>query len=280
MTRWIACVVALLLAFPLLAQGPKAVRKQVESSMVLTGTIDVGASGDVDGYTIDHVEKIPKGVSGLVAKFVPQWKFEPVLVAGKPVKARAKMSMRIVAKERDDGSYVVGIDGANFGQDGPGESVDSKQMLPPSYPMDAAINGAGGTVYLAVQIGRDGRVREVVVEQVNLTMIASERVMARWRGAFAKSASRAARTWTFTPPLRGESMDDNYWLARIPVAYSMGDEKPGGYGQWEAYVPGPRHVAPWGDSDSATTANPDALPASGVFQIGQGLRLLTPLDQG
>jgi len=45
-----------------------------------------------------------------------RWRFEPVLLDGKPVAAKAPMSMRVVASKRDDGNYNIGIRSAYFGQ--------------------------------------------------------------------------------------------------------------------------------------------------------------------
>jgi TonB family protein len=277
MGKWIAGLLAALLALPAFASGPGAVRKQVESSMVVTGSIDIEADGSVGGYRIDRAEEIPGGVQDMIARFAPGWRFDPVLVDGRPVKARAQMNLRLVARKIDKDSYQVSLRSATFGQDAPGESVGSLKLGPPRYPREAIRAGATGTVYLAVKVGRDGHVIDAVAEQVNLTFISSENAMTRWRGVFAKSALAAAKGWTFQPPTAGDSAGDPWWVVRVPVTYSL-ERTTDSYGRWQAYVPGPRQSLPWrGD---ALAGGNDALPADGVFQAGRELRLRTPLGEG
>ncbi|MGN7727289.1 energy transducer TonB [Luteimonas sp. 22616] len=272
---------AALLAIPALAlaQGPGAVRKQIESSMVVTGTIDVAPDGSVSGYSVDRADEIPAGVRELLARFAPGWKFEPVQADERQATVRARMSVRVVAKRMGKDSFQVSIRGARFDQEQePGESVSAVSMPPPHYPMSAVQAGASGTVIALARIGRDGRVLDVVAEQVNLTFIASENAMTRWRDVFARSAIAAAKNWTFRPPVAGAGADDDGWQVRVPISYTL-ERAPGpgkdDYGRWETYVPGPYRPAPWAGTRLA--GSPDALPGSGVFQVDHELRLLTPI---
>src|SRR5690606_26049390 len=73
----------LLLLCILLACGPAALAqhkayKEVESSLFVTGTIDVTPAGEVAAYTLKQSEKLPSGIVDMVASMAPQWKFEPV----------------------------------------------------------------------------------------------------------------------------------------------------------------------------------------------------------
>ena len=76
-----------------LAAGPGAVRKQVESSMLVAGTIDIEKDGSVGGHGLDKPEQLPKGVVAFIGRTVPAWTFEPVVVDGKPVRARVSRSL-------------------------------------------------------------------------------------------------------------------------------------------------------------------------------------------
>lgn len=261
-----------------LAGGPGAVRKQTEASMLITGMIDIERDGHVGKYEVDQAEKLPPAATGLIAKAVPAWKFQPVVVDGKPVRARTRMSVRIVAKSVGEDRYEVRVASASFGEGGePGEFVSSKDLKPPRYPEVAALNGVRGTVYVVVRIGRDGRVEDAIAEQVNLKVVDSEVGMTRWRNSLAKSAVLGARKWTFNPPTKGEEAGKPFWLARVPVDFFLNDEKPVQYGQWEAYIPGPRQDTPWlGAMDASLGA--DAVAAGGMHPIGSGPTLLTPLD--
>lgn len=261
-----------------LASGPAGVRKQTEASMLVTGTVDIEPDGRVGGYRLDQAEKVPQAATGMLDKVVTAWKFQPITIDGKAVKARAQMSLRIVARPLGEDRYAVRVASANFGEDGnPGEFVSSKDLKPPRYPEVAALSGVRGTVYVVVRIGRDGRVEDAIAEQVNLKVVDSEAGMTRWRSSLAKSAVLGARQWTFTPPTQGEEAGKPFWLARVPVDFLLHDEKPVQYGQWEAYIPGPRQSTPWlGAMDASLGA--DAVAAGGMHPIGAGPKLLTPLD--
>lgn len=267
--------------------GPGAVRKQVESSMLVTGKIDIEPDGAVSALAIDREEKLPDGVVAFVRDSVKQWKFEPALRDGKPVPARTPVTLRIVAKRLQDDTYRVEIRHASFtsyDRDDP-SAVTSLQMAPPSYPEAAYRVGASGSAYLLLKVMRDGTVADAAVEQVNLRIVASEGEMKKLRDVLAKSALVAARKWTFRVPTEGKDVSAPYWPVRVPVNYSLGDQPnegtPDGYGRWISYIPGPRERAPWSGAEDAAGFSPDALSAGGVYMVdNNGPRLLTPLQGG
>lgn len=261
------------------AKGPAAVRKQVESTMLVEGTIDLDSQGRVERYTLDRQETLPPAIIGMFARVLPQWRFEPVEVDGQATAVRSDMSLRLVAKKLDNGNFNVEIRGAHFGQDKPGESVSSAKLLPPRYPQVAVEMGAGGTVYIVLKVARDGRVQEAIAEQVNLRIIASERQMATLRALLADAALNAAKRWTFIPPTRGDEVDAAFWSVRVPVDFIPMDARQPKAHEWHAYVPGPRQPIPWYD-DSSLSSAADALGAGGVYPLNAGLRLLTALDPG
>jgi hypothetical protein len=271
-------LLGLLLSGAAFAGGPGAVRKQIESSLLVKGTIDISADGRVLGHALERAGTLPEGVVGMIDKAVPQWRFEPVELREGTTRARAPMSLRIVAKKLDADSFIVQIRGAQFGSYAPDEVASSRQMTPPRYPQAAAYAGVGGTVYTVLRIGRDGRVEDAIAEQVNLRVIASEPVMARWRKVLAQAALHAARGWAFNPPTKRADVDAPYWLVRVPVDFIAPDQKQPEEHEWHAYVPGPRETVPW--DPEASSMGADALAAGGVYPVGRGLRLLTPLGEG
>ncbi|MXV06468.1 protein tonB [Xanthomonas sp. LMG 9002] len=277
----------LLLAFAAVAAdgvGPGAVRKQIESSMLVSGTIDIEPSGKVSALALDQQERLPKGVVGFVRSTVMQWTFAPGLRDGKPVPARTPMTLRLIAKRLQGDDYQVEIRGADFSHYDPSDRsvVTSIQMKPPAYPQAAYSVGAAGSAYLVLKVGRDGRVADAAVEQVNLRVVASEQQMQQLRDVLGKSALGAARKWTFRPPSEGKDVDAPYWTVRVPVNYALSDTRrdaSSSYGRWTSYVPGPRQRAPWITSQDAAGFSPDLLPAGGVYMAdGTGPRLLTPLQ--
>jgi hypothetical protein len=282
---WLLLLALLASAMPAVAAGPASVRKQIESSLLVEGEVDIELDGSVSKVVFDREEKLPEGVVKFVRDSARQWKFEPVVVDGKAVQARAPMSVRVVAKKLDDGQYRIEIRSASFerGYDekSPG-SVASIKMDPPRYPENAYRAGASGTVYLILKVGRDGSVQDAVAEQVNLRVVAPEADMRMFRKIFATSALVAAQKWTFRPPTEGENAADPYWTVRVPVFYSLDPQsREVSYGRWLSYVPGPRERAPWVTDKDRAGFSPDALVEGGVYMANEkGPRLLTPLQGG
>lgn len=269
----------MLLACAAWAGGQGAARKQAEASMLITGTIGIAPDGMVSDAVLDSPEKIPPGVVDMVQEQVRDWRFEPIVIDGKAVHAQTKMSVRIASKKLDGDRLTVGIRSAVFGdpEKEPKElRVTSKVMNPPRYPVDAAKSGVSGTAYLLLRIGRDGRVEDAVAEQVNLRVVATEGVMARWRRVLGNAATNNAKNWQFVPPTEGDKADEPYWVLRTTVDFFLMDSLPQ-YGQWQLYVPGPREVPEWGREEFGTGS--DALADGGVYMLGQSRpRLLTQLD--
>ncbi len=260
------------------AQASPSVREQVETSMVLTGTIDIAADGKVSGYRIDRAKEVPIGVLGVIARFAPGWRFDPARLGG-PAATRANMSVRVVAKRQGEDSFTVSIREARFSKEAPNQNQEASsqpasgpRMGPPRYPRAAALAGVSGTVYLMVRAGRDGHVLDAFAEQVDLRVVGSEHALARWRKLMADAALDAARSWIFKPRSGDDAAADS-WLARVPVDFTLGREDR--YGTWQAYVPGPWQPPPWVGVPLAGT--PGALPTSGVFPVGRELQLLTPV---
>ncbi|WP_241093606.1 energy transducer TonB [Xanthomonas sp.] len=284
---WLLLALALF-AGSAFAAGPGAVRKQIESSLLLQGKVDIEADGSVSRVVLDKEDRLPSGVVDFVRSSALQWTFEPATRDGKPVAARAPMSVRVVAKRQEGDSYQIAIRNVSFDtyDERDPAAVGMLQMRPPAYPEAAFRAGAGGMVYLVVKVGRDGKPEQAFAEQVNLQVVASENDMRRLRDIFAKSALAAARKWTFRPPTQGEAAAEPYWIVRVPVSYTLqgnpNEGNPDDYGRWVSYVPGPRQPAPWPIPQDRAQFSPDALPGGGVYMAGRkaGPRLLTALEGG
>src|SRR3546814_19272470 len=94
------------------------------------------------------------------------------------------MSVRIVARPVGEDGFEVSISGANFGK-GSYRATDyltRDRLDPPEYPAEAQRMGGKGTVYLVLRIGRDRRVADLPVEQVNITAYGTESQIAKMRG--------------------------------------------------------------------------------------------------
>lgn len=285
---WLAIVFSLAVTAAF-AAGPGGVRKQVESSMLVTGHVLIEPDGGVSGWEIDRREKLPAPVVELIENSAPAWRFEPVVIDGRQRKAKARMSLRVTAKKAEGKDmYRISIVGGYFGDEAitPEEREERRDSLtaidlkPPTYPMSALERGVRGTVYVVVRVGRDGKVSDAYAEQVNLKIVGSDGEMRQMRDMLSRSALQATKRWSFQTPAEGDRVDDDFWYARIPIEYAFYGQKAPGYGEWETYVPGPRQEAPWRsleDLDGFDIA-PDALVAGEIYQIGKGRKLLTPLQ--
>lgn len=256
------------------ANGPGAVRKKVESTRLLKGTIDVDAQGRVAQYAIEGQESLPRPILTLMARVVPHWRFAPAQVDGKAAPMRSQMSLRLVAKKLVEDEYSVEVRGALFPRTAP--SI-WQSHAPPHYPFAAARGGVGGTVYAVLKVAPDGRVEEAMAEQVNLRIVTSEQQMKKWRELLAKAALVAAKDWTFKVP--ADERDAPFWTARVAVEFLAPGQQVTSDDAWHAYVPGPRQTIPWITDNSGLPAA-DALAAGGVYPVNSGLRLLTALDPG
>ena len=123
---WIvALVVSLVSLVPLAAAMPRAeALKQIESSMLVKGSIETNADGSVNSLVIDQPDKFPGGLVDFVQKQVKDWKFEPVMVDGKAMRARSPMSLRVVARKVDEDGYSITIRNANFDGEPPKEAAE------------------------------------------------------------------------------------------------------------------------------------------------------------
>lgn len=259
--------------------GPGAVRKQIESALYVTGTIDITPTGDVVAHALDQPEKLPKGIVDMAARLLPQWKFESVVLHDKAI-SRSKMSLLFVGRKLDDGNYSIELRSATFSGGNPDESVRlaPKGRRLPNYPIGLVDAGISGTVFLIVKIDRDGKVINVDVSHVNLRVIGNESQMDQWRRALAKSSIAAARKWTFVPPISGPEANKPYWFGTLPFEYFIEGHEPPAYGKWQTYVAGPRAVLPWLDETLMAEGNTDALTSNTFHPAGSGRRLLTPLS--
>ena len=277
---WVLLVLIVLCTPVQAREMPDAIRDQIETSMLVTGSIDIATDGSTERLAIDQPEKLPSGVVRLLETATVHWRFEPVKVDGQPARVRTRMSVRVVARKAGGDTYSIALRGASFDGTGDDEGrvrAKGKRLTPPPYPQAAAQRGFQGTVFVIVRVGRDGQVEDAMSEQVNLTAYGTPAEMDAARKILAQASLRAARRWRFDPPTRGAHVDAPYWLARVPVDFMFGRRPDAeAYGQWQAYLPGERTPAPWGDEASRDAS--DAMVAGNVQMVGSGPRLLTPLE--
>ena len=283
MKRLLMGLFCLLLAGAAVAGSANHARQSMQASMLVTGAIVVAPDGSVRSYTIDHAEKLPAPVLELIERGTKSWIFEPPLLDGQPVVAKASMSLRVVAQSAGKGDYAISLEGAQFGRDGsrPGESIKCIVCVDPRYPQSAIEAGVSGAVYLRVLVDRQGRVQNAIAEQVNMGILASDRELDKWRKVLADAALAAIKAWTFKIPTSGKDASQDHWEVQIPVSFNLvrdGSSPPDQYGKRDVYVPGPKQPVPWPEKAEAFSTGTDAIADGGLYQIGSGLHLTTPLN--
>jgi hypothetical protein len=258
-----------------------AIRQQAESSLFVSGEIVIAADGTVLGHTLDEAHKLPKGIVDLTAKLASKWTFEPVPLADAQA-TRSRMSLLYVIKPLDDDRHTLELRSASFEADLPPEARMSvaRRGRMPAYPHVLVTNRIGATVYLHVQVGRDGKVMNIDASHVNLRAIGSEKNMALWRDAFSKLSIQAVRGWTFKPPTTGPDVDAPHWIGTLPVMFIADGVPEPQPGKWEAYIPGPRKIIPWLDGTGLTADQADALAPNQFHSPGNSRRLTSPLMGG
>lgn len=270
--RWMALMVLALFAAATRAHD---IPNNAEASMLVTGTIVVAADGSVISHAIDHPEKLDAGVVEMIDGSMTEWRFKPM-----HDKASATMRLVVHAKKHDSGKYRISIGSANFeSPQDPAGWVFGKRSLP-EYPHDALGAGVSGVVYLSIHVDRDGKVIDVMTEQVNLNVEDKPKAMDHWRDLLSAAAIYAAKTWQFrsapgsitTPATDSETAR----TLRVPVQFLLEGDRTPAYGQWSVYVPGPQHAIPWLTHDDAGSTSPEALAADGIYPVEHsGLHLVT-----
>ena len=246
--------------------------------MLLTGSITVTPQGAVQSYTVEKSTSLPAPVQRLLGQNVPHWRFEPVIRDGQAVAATASMHLRVVATPTDADRYALRIASEWFGDKAGNDGLEYKNRTPPYYPGLALQDKVSGTVYLVAHIDMQGLVDKLATEQVNLRVRGTASMMRSWRKVLADASKQAVAHWTFKVPAAGTSPHRDGWTVRIPISYSMrGYDTPQAhrYGQWTAYIPGPREKIPWLKPKAFDPDNADALPDNGLYLAQQSLHLLT-----
>jgi len=255
-------VLSMILAGSLPAAEPP-VSTRTELSLLATGTVSIDAGGNVTAHQLDKPRKLPPAVTELVDGKIRDWKF--AVPGGTAV--TVPMTLRIVARPIDTDHYQVGIEGASFA---PRRPDRGDKLAPPEYPATLGKRGVGGIVYLTLQVSPDGSVVQSSVDQVNLTTIGEEGEMRTWRYTFGLAAKRRSMGWHFATQGWTLEPGQSFHSVRVPVQFVQSRKE---YGQWEAYIPGPRTKAPWLHTDSGLLGD-DALADGQTAVLGEGPRLL------
>lgn len=267
---WLACTGA---------QAGTAPAEQGSGESVLTmrvdGELTIGTQGEVEAYAL-RTELTPD-IQKMLDKAIPKWAFVPIEQDGKPVRAKTPMRITLVAREIGEQKYEVKIDNVIFSpltkedreaaERAAGKAVARMNRLPfPRYPQELMLAGIEGSVLLRLRLNPDGSVADVFAEQSSLYNVkGSRRALDKARALLEKSATDAARKWTYS--VENASAEQTQDIdVKVPVKYSLKgpDEiERDGVGVWRYEYRGPRLDPPWPKTD-------DMELAVGVSDLNSG----------
>jgi hypothetical protein len=260
-----AWVVACACWLPLTANAAKP---QATYEMEAKGEIEIGADGSVHDYRLKS--KLNPAIAAIVDRNVRGWKFEPIVVDGKPVIGKTMMRLALSASPAGgDDEYRLKVENVWFG-----EPERPHAMKPPKYPMNAVYARLGAKVILVLRLDADGNVVDILPEQTSLTASGREGVAEKWRREFEKASMAAAKQWKFdtTERVNGQPVGLS---VRVPITYTLTDgHKSDVDGKWQAFVPGPLRPIPWvtpgtvaAQSDRDMLKDGDARPLNSRFKL-------------
>lgn len=223
-----------LLLLPLAAMAAPPMTYEMDA----VGEIEIGPDGAVKDYRLGG--DLPQGVVQAVDSNVRRWKFEPILVDGRPVIATTRMRLALTAVPTEGDQFALKVTNVWFGEPG-----KRRTLAPPLYPPAMQRAYVEGKVSLIVKVDADGNVVDAMSEQTSLSKDVKGKTANRWRRMLEESSVAAARSWKFTPTekIDGEATPT---LVRVPVVFSMG-------GRWSGFVPGPIQPVPWLIRESTTS---------------------------
>lgn len=233
----------------------------------VNGEIGVDPTGAVFDYRIET--ELTPAVKALVERSVRQWKFEPVMRDGKATHAKARIHLTLVAREMAEG-FQLQVEHVRFSG-----YRDAISMKPPRYPKQAAINGVGGDVLVAVRVDAAGKVIDAVAVQTSWPYKKVAAKAAEKWGALLETASvEAARAWTFEPADTALHEEGDSTLI-VPISYRMNVDRPPREG-WHYESAGPARPIPWLEPDRQVF-DASGLKDGETLALDRAVKLKTPV---
>jgi hypothetical protein len=241
-----------------------------ELDLLSSGEIVIGPDGAVLSHALDP--GLQPQVRELVEKNIRTWRFDPILVEGRAVKARTRMNLELSALPNAAGNYVLRVERAWFGA--PRASADNR---PPRYPREALEARISAKLLLLARIDEQGRVVDVHPYQTSLDReTRTDDAAKRWRRQFERAGIATVSKWRFDP---GEEIGGQLVGGSVMVPIYFQITPPGGsrtaMESWRAYFPGPVSPAPWVTDSSLVGLDPDALRDGDALPLDSRFRLVS-----
>lgn len=266
----VACASLLLAAASFVHAAPP--KPEPELQMSVRGEIDIDTDGSVRDFR--PTSRLTPALASIVGDKVRTWRFEPVLVDGKPVVANTSMRLELRAIPHE-GDYQLRIEDVGFGDPRAGK------YAPPRYPMKAVREGLGASVLIAVRLDADGKVAEMHPYQTSLSKsLGSENNTRKWREVFERASMEAIAQWTFEITERLDGRAESQTML-APITFTIGSPSSSPEGRFLSYIPGPIVPAPWLDAEAVASVDAADLASAeqgSTRSLSSRVRLATDLE--
>ena len=260
----------------------------IEQALLLgvDGKLTIDQQGVPSGYEIKT--KLPQKLHDSLEQRVRSWRFEPVLIGGKPVIASTAMHVTLAALGTGD-DYRVSVDSVSFPQtQGQAPDASGEPLMPtivkfrgrpdpPDYPRDAFRRGLEADVLVYLRLRSDGHVDQATVAQVAL--LNAKGKPSDLNGAaklFEREALSIVPSWRFDVTVNVPNPTASDMTIAVPLSFRLGDARPRDVWQHEARTA--KRRAPWLPADPAATAVGVADLANGEYApAASRFRLIAPV---
>ena len=250
--------------------------------------IEIGPEGRIVRY--EPVTELKEPLATRLRTLADSFRFEPVQVDGRPVIARTRMRMHLVAEPAGDGQLKVSVEHVGF-PDGEAPASDAPiaadsyvhgvaRRTPISYPDAALRAGVSGRVLVALRLAPDGSVADAAVRESALFSVTGrERVLGPALAVLERGATEAVRRWRFDVRVpEGAVPSAENLTGLINVEYLLDDHPRPRPGIWLHETRSAERAPPWLDPMLAERL-PDMADVGDGGHFGAAaprIRLLTP----
>jgi hypothetical protein len=248
-------------------------------------TIEIGPDGRIVRY--EPITELKEPLASRVRAMAESFRFEPVLVDGRPVVARTRMRMHLVARTVEGGDLAVTVEHVGF-PDGEGEQARPADAYAHgiarrtrmSYPTDALRLRLSGRVMVALRFDAAGNVVEAVPRESALYGVTGrERALGHALAIFERAAVESVRRWKIDVRVpEGASPRPEDLTASVNIEYLTNEHPRPRPGLWLHESRSRERPLPWLDPMLANNL-PDMADVDDGVHFGAAparFRLLTP----
>lgn len=284
-------VAALFAALPAAAASGRLPPPDIQAPVYATrvdSMIEIGPDGRVVRY--EPVTQLKDPLATRVRAIAEGFRFEPVLVDGKPVIARTRMRLHLVAEPVGEGGLQVKVEHVGFPE---GEGQDGKlpvagsfargiaRRAPVKYPAEALYMGLSGRVMVALRFGADGKVLDAVPRESALYSVKGRGpVLGKALAILEQAAVQSVRRWTVDVQVpEGASPTAEDLTASVNIEFLLEQHPAPRPGLWLHESRSRERPLPWLDPMIAGNL-PDMADVDDGVHFGTAptrFRLLTPL---